>query len=66
MKPLPYLRELDRYIGKWVAVKDGHVVAFADSSTEVAHRLRELGDAASGAILQYVQPEVNAYVVGVG
>jgi hypothetical protein len=66
MQPIPYLNELTRYVGKWVAVKDGHVIAFADTSTEVARRLRELGEASRGAVLQYVQPEVNAYVVGVG
>lgn len=66
MRPLPYLRELDRYVGKWVAVKDGHVVTFADTSTELALRLRELGADGRGAVMQFVRPEADSYIVGVG
>jgi hypothetical protein len=66
MRPLPYLRELDRYVSQWVAVKDGHVVAFADDSTALALRLRELGANGRGAVMQFVQPEADAYIVGVG
>jgi hypothetical protein len=66
MRPLPYLRELDRFVGKWVAVKDGHVVAFALSSTQLALRLRELGPDGRGAVMQFVKPEADSFVVGVG
>lgn len=65
IQPVRHLPELDRYIGKWVAVKDGHVLTYADSSTELAVRLRQRGDS-RGAVVQFVQPEVDAYVVGVG
>lgn len=65
LKPMRYLSELDRYVGKWVAVKGGHVLTYADTSTDLAVRLRQREDA-RGAVIQFVRPEVNAYVVGVG
>jgi len=57
--------ELDRYVGKWVAIRDGHVVTFADSSAELADRLRKIRDGGS-AVMRYVAPEAHAYIVGVG
>ena len=66
MRPLPYLKELDRYVGMWVAVKGGQVVTFADTSTKLALRLRELGPDGRGAVMQFVKPEADSFVVGVG
>jgi hypothetical protein len=66
MQPTPYLRELDQYVGKWVAVKSQRVVAWADTSAELAYKVRDLGTEGRGAVMQFVQPEADAYIVGVG
>jgi hypothetical protein len=64
--PIRHLQELDRYAGKWVAVKDQHVVAFAENSSDLALRVRALGDKGRGAVMQLVQPTADAFIVGVG
>jgi len=65
IRPVRHLAELDRYVGKWVAIKEGHVLTFADSSTDLALRLRQREDA-RGAVIQFVRPDLDAYIVGVG
>jgi hypothetical protein len=64
--PVPHLRELDRYVGRWVAVKDRRVVAWGGTSTDLALAVRALGAEGKGAVMQFVQPEADAYIVGVG
>ncbi len=66
MRPLPHLRELDKYEGRWVALRHGHVLVDASTSTELALKLRTLPDKGHGAVMQYVQPEADSYIVGVG
>lgn len=61
-----HLSELDRYIGKWVAVKEHHVIAFGDTSSDLALKVRDLGDKGRGAVMQFVQPTADAFIVGVG
>jgi Family of unknown function (DUF5678) len=65
VRPLVHLTELDRYEGRWVAVREGHVVADADSSASLARALREAGEL-RGTVMQFVQPEAQAFIVGVG
>jgi hypothetical protein len=63
--PIAHLTELDDYTGKWVAVRDGHVITSADSSVDLAKKLRSSGEL-RGAVMQFVQPEAHAFIVGVG
>lgn len=64
--PVPHLPELDRFVGRWVAVKDRRVIASAGSSSELAGTLLKLGGDGRGAVMQFVRPEADAFIVGVG
>jgi hypothetical protein len=64
--PVRHLPELDKYEGKWVAVKDGAVVASAQTSRELVAELRRIGDAAEGAVAQFVPGPRQSFMVGVG
>lgn len=53
--------------GKWVAVADGEVIAAADTSHELALQLHAMDHRKSrAAVIEYVRPESDAYIVGVG
>jgi hypothetical protein len=58
--------DLDRFEGCWVAVKDGKVLAAADTSRALAYEVRKLADRGRGAIAQYVPPEATSLTVGAG
>lgn len=62
---LPALPELDHYPGKWVAVKDRKVVAVADTSRQLMHKIQALG-LAGQAVSRYVPPDDDVIVMGVG
>lgn len=62
--PVPYLEELDRYVGRWVAIKEGQVVLDAPSSTALARSLRQAN--IRGATAQFVSPPTEGYRVGLG
>ena len=66
MTPEKRLPDLDRWVGCWVAVKDGKVVAAAHNSRDLVPELRRLGPAAEGAVAQFVTPPSDEYMVGVG
>ena len=67
LKPVPRLPELDRFVGHWVAIKDGKVIAASESSQDLAYELHKLGPRAEGAVTEYVRPgRDDAYIVGVG
>ena len=68
MEPERRLPELDNYIGLWVAVKDGKVIAAASTSLELVdalHKLRPV-DAGKGAVAQYVPHPTDDVMIGVG
>lgn len=68
IEPERRLPELDRYVGLWVAVKDGKVVAAASTSLELVdalHKLRPVG-AGRGAVAQYVPRPSEQIMIGVG
>jgi hypothetical protein len=65
-RPAPRPAELDRFEGRWVAVKAGHVIADAASSTELVAALRRLGDDGRGAVVQHVVAPSDAALVGLG
>ncbi|MCA0331934.1 MAG: DUF5678 domain-containing protein [Actinobacteria bacterium] len=64
--PEPRPAELDQFTGKWVAVKDGVVVACANNARELVPMLHELGEAGRGAVAQYVPFPSDAVMIGVG
>ena len=56
---------IDRWAGLWVAVKDGKVIAAAESSRELVAAVRR-GPSAAGAVAQYVPQRTEDIVIGVG
>ena len=68
MEPERRLPELDQFVGLWVAVKDGKVIAAAATSLELVDalaKLRPVG-AARGAVAQYVPRPTEETMIGVG
>jgi hypothetical protein len=68
MEPERRLPELDHWVGLWVAVKDGKVIAAAPTSLELVdalHKLRPVG-AGKGAVAQYVPEPSDGIMIGVG
>jgi hypothetical protein len=68
MEPERRLPELDNWVGLWVAVKDGKVIAAAPTSLELVdalHKLRPVG-AGKGAVAQYVPEPTDYVMIGVG
>ena len=57
---------LDSFVGHWVALKEGEVVAVASNSRALVYEVRKLGDRGRGAVAQYVAPPASSYMVGVG
>jgi hypothetical protein len=66
VEPERRLPELDNWVGCWVAVKDGKVVAAAASSHELVRKVKELGERARGAVAQFVPVPSDDIVIGVG
>jgi len=66
VEPERRLPELDNWVGCWVAVKDGKVVAAAAASHELVLRVTEMGERAHGAVAQFVPEPSDDIVIGVG
>lgn len=66
VEPIPRPEELDDFVGKWVAIKDGHVVAVAESSRALVYEVHKLGDRGRGAVVQFVAPPSSSFMVGAG
>lgn len=64
LEPVRHLQVLDRYVGCWVAVKDGQVVDAAKTSRELASKIhyRNL----RGVVVEYVAPPSSVEKVGLG
>jgi hypothetical protein len=68
IEPERRLAELDNWVGLWVAVKDGKVIAAAPTSLELVdalHKLRPVG-VGRGAVAQYVPQPTDEIMIGVG
>ena len=66
-KPLAPLRRpasWSRYEGQWIAVVGDRVVAHGETSRELASHLKVLGPEGREAVMQFVSPPVNGYVIG--
>jgi hypothetical protein len=66
VEPERRLPELDNWIGCWVAVKAGHVVAASHTSQELVARVKSMGKDAEGAVAQFVPEPSDDIVIGVG
>lgn len=66
VEPVPRPPELDNFVGKWVAIKEGRVVAAADSSRALVDEVHKLGEHGLGAVVQFVAPPSTSFMVGVG
>jgi hypothetical protein len=65
--PLPRPAILDEFAGMWVAVIDGEVVVAEPTSHSLALRLHDMDHRRrSRAVVQYVRPTTDSYIVGVG
>lgn len=58
--------ELDRWVGMWIAVKDGEVIAAAHNSRELVAMVIEKGAKGAGAVAQFVPERQESIVIGVG
>jgi hypothetical protein len=58
--------DLDNFVGKWVAVKDGRVIAAAETSRALVYEVHKLGAKGKGAVVQFVLPPSKSLMVGVG
>jgi hypothetical protein len=66
-RPLPRPDDLDRFEGFWVAVVDGKVVVAAPTSHELALKLHDMDHVKRArAVLEFVRPRTDAYIVGAG
>lgn len=66
MEPERRLPELDGWLGSWVAIKAGLVVAAAPTSGELVVRVREQGSIAAGAVAQFSPEPTDDIVIGLG
>lgn len=68
VEPERRLPELDNWVGLWVAVKDGKVIAAASTSLELVDALHKLQPAGAGrgAVAQYVPKPTDVVMIGVG
>lgn len=65
--PVPRPAALDQYVGMWVAVIDGEVVAAEATSRALAYRLHQMDHVKrSRVVMEYVRPATAAYIVGAG
>jgi len=64
--PIRRPQDLDQFVGEWVAIKDGQVIARAASSRQLVYEVRRLGNRGRGAVAQYVAPPGDSHMVGVG
>lgn len=63
----PSRPDLSSFEGSWVAVVDGQVIAAEETSHRLALRLRGMDHRRrADAVVEYVRPTVDAYIVGAG
>src|SRR5437762_1793076 len=65
--PLPRPAELGAHSGRWVAVLDGEVIASEATSHQLAVRLHSMDHRKRRrAVVEYVRPTADSYIVGAG
>jgi hypothetical protein len=58
--------DIDRWVGMWVAVKGGEVIAAAHNSRELVPMVRSMGESGRGAVAQFVPQRSDEIMIGVG
>ena len=67
VEPVARDKSLGAFAGMWVAVIDGQVVAAEKTSQALAYRLHNMDHRKrKRAVMEYVRPNSDAYIVGVG
>lgn len=66
VEPIRRDPKLDHWVGMWVAVKDGEVVAAAHNSNELVKMVIEMGPKGAGAVAQFVPDRQDSIIIGVG
>ncbi len=67
MAPVPRPPELERFVGMWVAVADGEVLAAAPTSHNLAMQMHDMDHRKRRRIaIEYVRPTADSYIVGAG
>jgi hypothetical protein len=65
--PVPRPQGLDTFAGLWVALDGDNVIAAAETSHQLALQLHAMDHrVTSRAVVEYVRPAGDAYIVGVG
>ena len=64
--PEPRPAELEQFVGRWVAVKDGKVVAAAFNARDLVPQIHALGEDGRGAVAQFVPEPSDSVMIGVG
>lgn len=64
--PEPRPAELSEFVGRWVAVKDGKVIAAAFNARDLVPQLHAMGEAGRGAVAQFVPLPSDSIMIGVG
>jgi len=64
--PTRFVEDKARFEGMWIASVDDEVVAVAETSRALVWKLRELGPKADAAVVEFVRPATDGYIVGVG
>jgi hypothetical protein len=66
LEAAPRPPELEKYVGQWVAIKGGRVVASAQTAVGLVDEVKALGDEGIDAVVEYVSPPSSSWMVGVG
>lgn len=66
VEPIRRDPKLDHWVGMWIAVKDGEVIAAAHNSNELVRMVIEMGPKGAGAVAQFVPQRQDSIIIGVG
>lgn len=62
----PRVRDADRYRNKWVAVRDGEVLAEARTHRDLVRKVRALHLQPGTFVARYIDMPASSVIVGVG
>ncbi len=65
-EPVRQPTDLQLWVGMWVAVKDGRVIAAAHNSRDLVPIVKDKGEAGRGAVARFVPQQSDDIVIGVG
>jgi len=65
-EPLPRPVGIDKFLGQWVAVKAGIVIAGAPTGRELVMLVKGMGADGADATVEFVSPPSDSFMVGAG